>query len=67
VPLRLQIRPEAERDLDKETLYLAEQSSPEMAIRFFDAAHESFRALLDMPGMGSLRDYGSPALSGMRL
>ena len=63
---RVRLLPQAERELDEATLYLAEESSPETGIRFFDAAHETFRSLLEMPGMGKVREVQNPRLSGVR-
>jgi len=63
---RVRITPQAERDIDGEVVYLAEEADPETAIRFFEAAHETFRALLAMPGMGRMRTLNNPRLADIR-
>ena len=63
---RVRIMPQAERDLNSETVYLAEEADAETGIRFFEAAHETFQALLVMPGMGRLRALKNPRLTDMR-
>ncbi len=63
---RVRISPQAERDIDNAVLYLAEEADAETAIRFFDAAHETFRGLLDTPGMGRVRPVGNPRVADAR-
>lgn len=63
---RVRITPQAERDINSETVYLAEEADAETGIRFFEAAHETFRALLAMPGMGRRRALNNPRLSDIR-
>jgi len=63
---RVCISPQAERDIDNAVLYLAAEADAETAIRFFDAAHESFRDLLDTPGMGRVRPVGNPRVADVR-
>ena len=63
---RIRITPQAERDLNNEVVYLAEEADAETGIRFFEAAHETFRGLLDMPGMGRIRALNNPRLADIR-
>jgi len=63
---RVRLTPQAERDLDSHVIYLAAEADSETAIRFFDAAHETFRAILAMPGMGRKRPVNNPHLSDIR-
>ncbi|MDQ2688261.1 MAG: type II toxin-antitoxin system RelE/ParE family toxin [Armatimonadota bacterium] len=63
---RVRVTPQAERDIDSEVVYLAGEADAETAIRFFDAAHETFRALLDTPGMGRARPVGNPRVADIR-
>jgi len=63
---RARITPQAERDIDGETVYLAEKADAETGIRFFEAAHETFQALLEMPGRGRVRALTNPRLADVR-
>ena len=63
---RVRVTPQAERDIDSETLYLAEEAGNETGIRFFEAAHETFKTLLDMPGMGKSRQVENPRIKSVR-
>ncbi len=63
---RVKLLPEAEQDVDEESVYLAQEASAEVGIRFYDAAHESFRELLDMPGIGKVKEVNNPKLSDIR-
>jgi toxin ParE1/3/4 len=40
--------------------------NPSAAARFTRAVRETEELLLAMPGMGTARDYGNPALAGLR-
>jgi len=63
---RVRLLPQAERDLDDETLYLAEKSGVDVGIGFFDSAHKTFQELLAMPRMGKVREVSTPRLTGLR-
>lgn len=63
---RVRLTPQAERDIDNAVLYLAEEADAETAIRFFDAAHETFQDLLDVPGMGRMRPVSNPRIADVR-
>jgi toxin ParE1/3/4 len=56
----------AKQDLIEAAYYIA-QGSLDASDRFLRATEEAFRRLAEMPGMGSRRDFGNPALSGMRM
>ena len=63
---RVRVTPQAERDIDNAVIYFAAEADIETVIRFFDAAHETFRALLDTPGMGRARPVGNPRIADVR-
>jgi toxin ParE1/3/4 len=63
---RIRLTPQAERDIDNEVLYLASGGDADIAIRFFDAAHATFQALLDTPGMGRSRPISDPHIADIR-
>lgn len=68
VSSRVQIRPQARRDLDDTAAYLADASeSVDLAYRFLDAAEASFERLVAMPGIGLAREYRDPALANIRM
>jgi toxin ParE1/3/4 len=46
---------------------LAEEASLTTSDRFLEAVEKAYKRLAEMPGLGVLRDYGNPALSGMRV
>lgn len=50
---RIIIRPRASADLDKQFAYIAANNF-DAALRFFDAARQTFSQLAQMPGIGSL-------------
>ena len=43
---RVRLTPLAERDIDNEVMYFAEEADITTALRFFDAAHDTFQCLL---------------------
>ena len=57
----------AKRDLVEHFVYLAEESNIGTADRFLAAAEESFKELLRMPQLGSVRHVGNPRLAGVRM
>jgi plasmid stabilization system protein ParE len=62
---RLRIDPRADRDVDEEAAYIA-QDSLDAALRFLDAAHQTFSELLEVPGKGKVKELSNPRLSGIR-
>ncbi len=46
---------------------MAEEASLTTSDRFLEAVEKAYKRLAEMPGLGVLRDYGNPALSGMRV
>ena len=58
---------EAVRDVIHASDYIAAQSSLNASERFLDAVKGAYRKIADLPGIGSLRDYGQPELAGMRM
>ena len=61
------IRPGARDDILRQfRWYLVEQGAPDAAFRFVDAVDESVQQLLQMPQMGEPREFGNPALKGLR-
>jgi toxin ParE1/3/4 len=61
------ILPAADRDLDHQAAYLAQEGSLETALRFYDAASTTFGKLAAMPGSGERRKTANPALKGLRV
>jgi toxin ParE1/3/4 len=64
---RLLILPAAGRDLDEQSGYLAEHANLEVALRFHDAASETFSFLARNPNVGALRESANPVLAGVRI
>lgn len=64
---RFVILPAADRDLDEQAEYLGEHASLEVALRFYDAAHESFSFLAQSPGVGTLHESANPTFVGVRI
>lgn len=64
---RYSVKPKADRDLDDYADYLAEQASLDVAIRFFDAARETFALLATQPDMGWRSRSESPELKSLRV
>jgi toxin ParE1/3/4 len=63
--LRLQISPLASQDFDETYRYIA-QDNPDAALRFFDAARETFAAIATTPSLGSLYQSQNQSLVGLR-
>lgn len=57
---------EAVNDVLDAADFIAEQSGLDRSDKFLQAVKNSYRQLADMPGIGSLWDYGQPELKGMR-
>ena len=64
---RVRIRPQALRDLTEQGAYLAENAGLETALRFYEAAEETFRLLAAHPEMGRAREFRNPRLAGVRM
>ena len=47
--------------------YIARNTSVEMAHKFLHAVEAAYSDIADMPGIGSLRAYKNPRLSGLRM
>ena len=58
-------RQAAKRDLDENAAFLGKES-PDVAIRFLEAAEKSFLELAAMPDLGRECDFENPAFKGMR-
>ena len=67
MPLEIIQSEEALEDVIKEARYLAKKGGIDLSDRFLEATKTGFKQLAEMPGMGALRDYGNPALVGMRM
>jgi toxin ParE1/3/4 len=65
--LRYHVLPAADRDLDDQAAYLAQEASLETALRFYDAASVTFGKLARMPGIGQQRESPNPRLAGLRV
>ena len=64
--LKINVTAEAINDAISAAEFLARRSSLNTSDKFLDATTQVYRLLADMPGMGSLRDYG-PAFPGLRM
>jgi toxin ParE1/3/4 len=62
---RIIIRPRASVDIDEQFAYIAANNF-DAALRFFDAARQTFSQLAQMPGLGSLYNIENPRLVGLR-
>lgn len=63
---RYVIRPQADRDLDEQALYLSREASLQTGHRFLVAAHETFTRLASQPNMG-WRFRGQKRLINLRV
>jgi len=59
-------RPAAQRDLLEHFVALGERAGEVTALRFLQAAEDTFAELAAMPGMGRAEDFANPRLTGMR-
>lgn len=64
---RYHVLPAADRDLDDQAAYLAQQAGLETALRFYDAACAAFAKIARMPGIGQRRESTNPRLAGLRI
>jgi toxin ParE1/3/4 len=58
---------EARADVLRDAYYLADAANLTTSDRFLEAVEKAYKQLAVMPGLGVLRDYGNPALTGMRV
>jgi len=61
------VRHAADRDLDDQAAYLAQEASLETALRFDDASSSMFGKLADMPSLGERPETSNPRLEGLRV
>jgi len=66
VTLRIIRRDRALRDLDDLATFI-QRDNPQAAIRFLEAAEESFRLLARMPETGTLCEFRNPKTAGFRV
>lgn len=57
---------EAVNDVIDAADHIAQQSGLNASDRFLQAVKNAYRQIADMPGIGSVRDFGQPDLQGMR-
>jgi len=57
----------AVRDLDEQARYMASASGIARALRFYEAADETFGLLLSHPRIGKLTQLTNPYLAGTRM
>lgn len=62
---RIVVRPQAERDIDEQVLYLAVEST-DLALRFFNAVQSTLRDLAQIPDLGIVHEFRSERLKGIR-
>lgn len=63
---RVERRPRARLDVVEQAIYLGQEASEEVALRFIDAVDAAFRRLADTPEIGRLCELRSPRLAGLR-
>ena len=62
------VKPKADLDLDVHADYLTRKASPEIAMRFLDAAHDTFGLLAKRPNIGWLvARLTNPQLTTLRV
>ena len=61
------VLPAADRDLEDQAAYLAQEASLQIALRFYDDAGATFEKLARMPGIGQQRESANPRLAGLRV
>jgi toxin ParE1/3/4 len=62
---RILITPKASQDLDDIYNFIAQDNS-DTALRFFDAARQTFNQLAKNPGIGIIYEVSKPELQGLR-
>jgi len=63
---RVRLSQRAERDLDNATMYLAGESSIDLALRFYAAAHDAFDYLIRYPEIGQRYLDAAITIPGVR-
>ena len=63
---RLIIQEDAIQDLDDISAYIGEENA-RASVRFLKATRKACNQIAAQPGIGALRDYGNPALVGLRV
>jgi toxin ParE1/3/4 len=63
----VRIRPLADRDIDGQVAYLAQEAGETVALRFLDAMERTFSTLAEQPALGSLRLLDETRLEGTRV
>ena len=63
---RIIVNPRADQDIDDQFAYLFEQVSLATAVRFLTATRQTFQQLAQTPDLGSLYEFQSPRLVGIR-
>ena len=63
---RIRFYEETLQDLDEISAYIGTEN-PAASVHFLEAAQAAFERIADAPGMGTRRDYGNPALVGLRV
>jgi len=64
---RVLLSPRADRDIDEQFAYLAEEGRLDTAARFLEATESAFQTLLEMPELGAPRRFANPKLQGLRM
>ena len=62
---RILITPQASFDLDDIYNFIA-QNNPDIALKFFDAARQTFNQLAKTPEIGTIYEVSNPKLQGLR-
>ena len=63
---RIVVHSAARSDVIDIAYFIAEDSLA-AADRFVEAVHMAYKRLADLPGIGAIREYGNPTLTGMRM
>jgi toxin ParE1/3/4 len=61
------VKPQADRDLDNYTEYLAEEANLDTALRFLDSAQSTFALLATRPNIGWRSRINYPGLEQLRV
>jgi len=61
------IRPAARNDILRQYEYYVLEGVPDIAVRFFDAVHESISHICQMPTIGAPKQLINPKLPGLRV
>ena len=64
---KLLISPEAQQNIDHQEDFLVDEAGIEVALRFHDALLHALHRLVEMPELGSLREFLNPRLHGLRM